>query len=110
MVNERRNRSRHVFELHPQATLSLIVDAHGMDILELRDTSPFGIGLLVDGHLKNGCEVTLQYRHGTDNIEVIGTVVWNAIAEAGSEQSSLGIFFDEQNMATNVEFFNAITA
>jgi len=108
MMKERRNRPRHIFELHTDATITLIVAAHCIDIVALRDTSPFGIGLLVDAHLKCGCEVSLQYRCGTDSIDVFGTVVWSAIAEAGCEQ--VGIFFDEQKMATNVEFFNALTA
>jgi hypothetical protein len=81
-----------------------------MTILEVQDISPFGIGLLVDGHVINGLAVSLRYIHGTSNIEIFGSMVWNSIIDSESRESSVGIYFRQQDMLSNVKFFNAITA
>jgi len=110
LENERRSRVRHIFELQPEATLFLTVDGHPVPVLELQDISPFGIGLLIDGRVNNGFEVGLRYIDGASNKEVFGSVVWNSIAESESHESSVGIYFREQDVAANVAFFNAVTA
>ena len=110
LENERRNHVRHIFELPSEGMLSLIVDGHPMSILEVQDISPFGIGLLIDGHVINSLEVGLRYTNGTSNIEIFGSMVWNSIVESESCESSVGMYFRQQDMSSNVEFFNAITA
>jgi hypothetical protein len=110
LENERRNHVRHVFELQSEGTLSLIVDGQPMTILEVQDISPFGIGLLIDGHVINGREVGLRYAHGRFNIEISGAMVWNSIVDSESHKSSIGIYFHQQDMLSNIKFFNAITA
>jgi hypothetical protein len=98
LENERRNQIRHTFEPQPEETLSLTVDGHPVAILEMQDISPSGIGLLIDGRVTNDLEVCLHYIHGTSDIEVCGTVVWNSIADSKSNESSVGISFSEQDM------------
>ncbi|PJA33565.1 MAG: hypothetical protein CO187_01130 [Zetaproteobacteria bacterium CG_4_9_14_3_um_filter_53_7] len=110
MESERRRLGRHAFELLPQGLLSLWVDGRPVTILDVQDVSPFGIGLLVDGHVSNGCLVALQYVRDTTDIEVSGSVVWSRPADAAEENTCLGIYLEMENMAPNVEFFNAMTA
>ena len=110
MENERRNHVRYAFELPSEGTLSLIVDGQSMAILGVQDISPFGIGLLIDGHVINGREVGLRYTHGRFNIEISGSMVWNSIVDSESRESSVGIYFHQQDMLSNIKFFNAITA
>jgi hypothetical protein len=98
LENERRNQDRHTFEPQPEETLSLTVDGHPMAILEMQDISPSGIGLLIDGRVTNNLEVCLHYIHGTSDIEVCGTVIWNSIVNSESNESSVGICFSEQDM------------
>ncbi|ATX79208.1 hypothetical protein Ga0123461_0788 [Mariprofundus aestuarium] len=110
MEKERRNCLRHSSELQPKGELSLTIDGHPTSILEVQNISPFGMALLVDGHVNNGLEVGLRYIHGTSNIEVFGTVAWNSIAESESQESSVGIYFRKQDISLNTAFFKAITA
>lgn len=98
MENERRNQDRHTFEPQPEEILSLTVDGRSMAILEMQDISPSGIGLLVDGRVSNGDDLCLHYIHGTSDIEVCGTVIWNSIVGSESNKSSVGIRFSEQDM------------
>ena len=98
LEKERRNHVRQTFELHSEGTLSLTVNGNTMPVLDMQDISVSGIGLLIDGHVNNGIEVGLQFIHGTTNIEVIGTVIWNSITDSESHKSLVGIHFHEQDM------------
>ena len=109
MENERRNRIRRAFELQPEGLLSLHIDGQPIDILDVQDISPFGIGLLIDSHVTNGCSVTLRYIHDRSDIQVSGSVVWTSPGESGTA-TRLGVYLQEEDMSQNVAFFNAITA
>ena len=109
MTEERRNQYRDIFEEQLLGELHLHAEGRPATVRHVEDVSPYGVSLLADGFVAAGSGITLRYQHGTIDIEVMGTVVWSAVV--GSEDVvRLGISLHEDDMAPNVNFFNAITA
>ena len=109
MTEERRNQYRDIFEERLLGELHLHAEGRVVAVRHVEDISPFGISLLVDDFVATGSGITLRYQHGTIDVEVLGTVVWSAVVHA-EDVARLGINLQEGEMASNVTFFNAITA
>ena len=108
MDKDRRKSARQSIGEQPTATLSLTIDGHLVRILDIRDISPLGIGLVVSGRVNNGSKAMVRYKCGESRIEISGSIVWNLIDGAGSYDSTIGIYFDEDKMPLNMEFFRAV--
>lgn len=48
----------------------------------VRDVSPFGIGLIIDGAISVGEKVRMRFAHDHSHIQMYGRVAWCAPAEA----------------------------
>lgn len=112
MQYERRNRNRFPFvQEELDGELNLHIDDHAVGICELEDVSPFGLGLMLDSDVANGKLVSLSYHHDNIDIAVTGIIVWSLPAEPGHTTGCrVGIYFQDSDMNSNVEFFNAITS
>jgi len=114
MENECRSHGRRAVEQQIEGRLSLYQDDHSVGIRQVRDISPFGIGLFIDSYIATGCKISLRYRHDAVDIKVYGFVVWSSPAEPENDEQTgacwVGIHLRENDVLPNVEFFNAITA
>ncbi|NWF36057.1 PilZ domain-containing protein [Mariprofundus sp. KV] len=111
MSSERRSSGRRALELPAGSGLALYSNNQPINVLEVLDLSPFGIGLEVDSRIETGCRVSLSYHYTTTDIEVHGTVVWSSgRSEDGPAVFRVGIYLQEDESALNVELFNAMTA
>lgn len=114
MDDERRKYGRHSAEKQLDEKLSLYLDGHAVGIVQVRDISPFGIGLMIDGYIACGRELSLRYRHENVDIEVHGAVNWSAAAQPGYDKKTdvwlIGIFISDDEVIAGVELFNVITA
>lgn len=108
LEKDRRERGRGTFEYRKQGELYLNIDDQPVGIREVCDHTPGGMGLLIDGHLTKGSEVSLCYRHDETDIEVPVSIAWSAPCESGS-MSRVGICLQVSNSALNQEFFDTIT-
>jgi hypothetical protein len=50
----------------------------------VRDVSPFGIGLVVDGFINNGEKVRLKFAHNNSHIQMYGQVAWSSPMDTDS--------------------------
>ena len=48
---------------------------------KVRDVSPFGIGLIIDGTVKAGEKVRMKFAHNHSHIQMYGKVAWCIPAE-----------------------------
>ena len=51
---------------------------------KVRDVSPFGIGLIINGTVNAGEKVRMKFAHNHSHIQMYGRVAWCAPAEADS--------------------------
>ena len=52
---------------------------------KVRDVSPFGIGLIIDGDINIGEKVRMKFAHNHSQIQMYGRVVWSSPAETNPE-------------------------
>jgi len=108
LEKELRELGRGTYELREQGEFSLQIDGQPVSIQEICDHTPGGMGLLIDGHYTIGSVVSLRYRHDETDIEVSGSIAWNAPCESGSH-SRVGICWQVSNSALNQGLFDTIT-
>ena len=114
MTSERRSSGRSAFKIPRGSELLLDADGSAVNILNVQDLSPFGIGLQIDRELGLGSAVRFQYRRETVDIEVHGSIVWSSAIRSATDENvtifRVGIYFQEAEPDLNVTFFNAMTA
>jgi len=115
LKKERRKEERTTPTQQPKGKISLYVENQCLDVREVLDVSPVGVGLYFDNAIDNVTDIRLKYQYETIDLEVNGSVVWcMAVEEAPySEHDTrrylVGIHLRPDDMGTNNQFFKAIT-
>jgi hypothetical protein len=111
---ERRRAAREVLAQQPQGKLQLYTKFQCLDVVEIRDVSPFGIGLRLNVAIDDDAPIRLMYAGENMQIDVAGTVVWktpvrlpepNPFAGYGCW---VGIFLHPDNLDANFELYRAL--
>ena len=115
MKKERRREERISLTQQPKGKIYLYVENRCLDVREVLDVSPCGIGLYIDNSIDNVSDVRLKYQHETIDLEVSGSVVWSMAVEEVpySEQDTrrylVGIHLRPDDMGANIQFFKAVS-
>lgn len=111
---ERRRAAREVLAQQPQGKLQLYTRFQCLDVVEIGDVSPFGIGLRLNVSIDDDAPIRLMYAGENIQIDVAGTVVWkrpvrlpepNPFAGYGCW---VGIFLHPDNLDANFELYRAL--
>ncbi|MHB1141932.1 MAG: PilZ domain-containing protein [Sulfuricaulis sp.] len=111
---ERRRAAREVLAQQPQGRLQLYTKFQCLDVVEIGDVSPFGIGLRLNVSIDDDAPIRLMYAGENIQIDVAGTVVWkrpvrlpepNPFAGYGCW---VGIFLHPDNLDANFELYRAL--
>lgn len=111
---ERRRAAREVLAQPPQGKLQLYTRFQCLDVVEIGDVSPFGIGLRLNVSIDDDAPIRLMYVGENIQIDVAGTVVWkrpvrlpepNPFAGYGCW---VGIFLHPDNLDANFELYRAL--
>lgn len=113
---DQRRSERVIPARQPSGQLSLYVDGECFDIKEVRDVSPFGIGVRTDADLGKATEVRLHYQHGDEAFEVFGVIAWGSQVEAdkGEENTEnlyrIGVCLRPEDAEANLNFYRAMVS
>jgi hypothetical protein len=95
--------------------LNLQVDDEILDIVCLRDVSPFGLGLEASHAVAPGVYASLMYEVDDERLQVEGIILWAKTLprEAGDDRNmgryQLGLKLDPGNVADNLRFYRRVT-
>ena len=96
-------------------SLYLQVDDETLDIIQLRDVSPFGLGIESSHAVAPGVFASLIYEVGDNRFEVDGIVLWAKTLPRQSEDNrftghyQLGLKLAPGNVAANLRFYRHVT-
>ena len=111
---ERRAAAREVPPRRPKGRLRLHADYQDFDVVEIRDVSPFGLGLRLDVVIDDDAPVRIEYVDENLRITLSGTVVWkkpvrlpepNRFAAYGCW---VGIFLHPHDLDANFALYRAL--
>ncbi len=111
---ERRNVPREALAQQPKGVLRLYTNYRCLDVVEIRDVSPFGLGLQLNAAVDNGARVQLRYAHQGVRIEVMGTIVWKKPVGLSEPKPFaaygcwVGIFLHPGNLDANFALYRAL--
>ena len=95
--------------------LYLQVDDETLDIIQLRDVSPFGLGLESSHAVAPGVFASLIYEIERDRFQIDGIVLWAKTLPRQSEDNhfighyQLGLKLAPGNVAANLRFYRHVT-
>lgn len=96
-------------------TLNLQVDDESLEIIRIRDVSPFGLGLESSHAVAPGVCASLIYEIEDDRLQVEGVILWAKTLprEADDDRMTgryqLGLKLDPGNVSDNLRFFRRVT-
>ncbi|MBI3777749.1 MAG: PilZ domain-containing protein [Gammaproteobacteria bacterium] len=111
---ERRCATREVLAQQPKSKLRLYTNYRCLDVVEIRDVSPFGVGLRLNVVIDDGARVHLRYAHKGVQIEVMGTVVWKKAVKLPEPNPHaaygcwVGIFLRPNSLDANFALYQAL--
>ena len=79
---ERRNAVREELAQQPKGTLQLHIENRCLDVVLMRDISPFGVCLQLKAAVDRGTQVRLTYTCNGNQIEAWGVVVWGKVIKS----------------------------
>ncbi len=79
---EHRRVKRDVVAQQPKGTLQLHIENRCLEVVRIRDVSPFGVCLQLPAAVDRGAQIRLTYTHNGIQIEALGTVVWQKVAKS----------------------------
>lgn len=113
--SERRAAPRYSPQVQPEGQITLELAGNVLlEVISLRDVSPFGLGINTYQTASSGADVRIVYEHEGKSLVVRGAVVWvKEVNEASSpvcllNYYQLGIKLDSSDMAANLSFFRAL--
>ena len=115
-MKEHRKSERVIPAQQPKGRLSLYVDDRCYEVKEVRDVSPFGIGVRVEANLGKDAEVRLSYQSGDETLQVFGVIAWGSQVEekvSGKYVEGLyrtGICLRPEDVEANLSFYKLITS
>jgi len=115
-MKDQRRSERTIPAQQPKGTLTLSIEGKCFEIKEVRDVSPFGIGVRIDGDLSKGAEIQLRYQCEDDELEVYGVIAWGSLVneEASGENSEklyrIGICLRPEDVEANLKFYRLISS
>lgn len=112
--DERRRAPRVALHHKPKGVLQLSAKYRTIDILQIRDVSPFGFCLLLKHPVGKDVPVRLQYLYKGIQIGVTGTVVWRNFTKLPGTSSAtsfgcwVGIFLHPSDIDANFALYQAL--
>ena len=111
---DRRRARREVLRHKPKGILQLSTKYRNLDVLQIRDVSPFGLCLLLKYNVDKGARVNLKYIWKGIQIGVTGTVAWRKVITlsgslpTGAHGCLMGIFFHPGDIDANFALYQAL--
>jgi hypothetical protein len=110
-MSEKRKRQR--LAVQPQkipGELVLCVGDERFSICQVRDVSPFGLGVETNVMISNGVHAQLSYKNEITDIKVEGTVVWSRCLKTDQDVQDyrIGILLKPNAMGKNIRFYDLL--
>ncbi len=76
--------------------------------IEIRDVSPFGIGIKIKDKVDKDSKITLCYKHNDIELAVCGAVVWVSDESDEKDFYKAGISLSPEDVSTNMKFYKLL--
>jgi len=108
---EHRQTSRESTICLPDAELILVYDETRVDLIQIKDISPFGACLLASEPPLTDTLISIRYQRKNLQFEVVGKIVWQKPVVAATKENRhwVGVSFDPFRQTENFALFESIT-